>query len=309
MPFPALDLFPSDTLFPGDPIPVDVGGGYSQLIECAANGLVLTATDEFGIDWVQDTLEGWYGAPGSTIQTTPKVRAPGSWPGPRETGERTITIGGYSEAISPSLVVPAMDRFNSAISKDAFLLTVADTDGSVRSAIAYRNQQALDAVRVSDVGFEWSAQLLCTEPRRFGAALSEQTGLPSSSGGLTFPFTFPFDFDSVIESGLVVIENLGNAQGPVTLRIDGPVAAPRVTHVGTGAQIVFAADLVLGIGQWITVDMENQTALANGTATRAGFLTQAGWFGLEPGVNTFAFAADGDWPQAKLTVSATPAWQ
>lgn len=309
MPFPSLSLFPSDTLFPGEPIPVDFGGGYEQPIECAAGGLVLTATDEFGVDWMQDTLLGWYGAPGSTIETTRKVRAPGSWPGPRQTDERTLTIGGFSEAPAPSLVVPAMDRFNEAISTDAFLLTVADDDGSVRSAIAYRSPQAIDTVRVSDVGFEWTAQLLCPEPRRFGALLSGETGPPSSSGGFVFPFTFPFDFDSSVVSGLVVIENLGNEPGPVTLRIDGPVGAPRVTHVGTGAEIVFASDLVLGIGEWLDIDMENQTVLANGTASRAGFLTQAGWFNLEKGVNTFAFAVNGDWPQAKLTINATPAYQ
>lgn len=308
MPFPALDLFPSEDLFPGEPIPVDIGGGYEQPIECAANGLVLTARDEFGVDWVQDTLLGWYGAPASTMQTTRKLRAPGSWPGPPQSDERTITIAGYAEAPTPQLALDAMDRFNSAVSLDAFLLTVAEWD-SVRSAIAHRAPQAIDTIRDGDTTFDWSAQLLCPEPRRFGAVLSIDTALPSSSGGLRFPFTFPTTFESVVVSGLCTLENIGNADGPVALRIDGPVASPRVVHVGSGAALEFSTDLVLGPGEWLDINMENQTALANGQSNRAGFLDRADWFEFEPGVNTFAFAADGDWPQARCAVSATPAWQ
>lgn len=307
MPFPSLDMFPSETIFPGDAIPVDVDG-YSQPIECAANGLVLTATDEFGVDWVQDTLLGWYGAPGSTMQTTPKTRGPGSWPGPRQAGERTLTAAGLTEAPTAEACVDAMNRLNTAISLDAFLLTVADA-GTVRSVIAYRSDQPIDIVRLSDVTFDWTAQLLCAEPRRFGAVLQDDTRLPSSSGGLVFPFTFPFTFDSDVVSGICTLENLGNANGPVALRIDGPVAAPRVTHAGSGASIIFASDLVLGAGEWLDIDMENQSVLANGESSRAGSLIEAGWFEFEPGVNTFAFTADGDWPLASCTVSATPAWQ
>jgi hypothetical protein len=82
-----------------------------------------------------------------------------------------------------------------------------------------------------------------------------------------------------------------------------------VTHAGSGKALVFSSSLVLGAGEWIDVDMEAQTVLANGQSSRAGYITSRGWSGFEPGHNTWSFTAIGYDAASKLTVSATPAWQ
>lgn len=307
MPFPAVDLFPSDTLFPGDPIPVDVGG-YSQPIECAANGLVLTATDDQGVDWVQDTLDGWYGGAASSMQTTQKIAAPGAWPGPRQSTARPLTIAGYGEAPDAAAALDAMDRFNAAISLDAFVFTVSEP-GGVRSVIAYRDADSIDTTRTGDTTFEWSAQLICPDPRKFGAAVSDITGLPASTGGLVIPLVVPAVIAEMSIAGAVSLNNPGNQTGPVVVRIDGPITGPVITHVGSGLQVVFASSLSLGAGEFLIVDMEARTALAQGQASRNGSITERGWSGFDPGDNTWRVDSAAYNPAARFTVTATPAWQ
>ena len=303
MPYPALDLFPSETLFPGFPIPIVVGG-YAQLIECALSGLVLTATDDQYVDWLQNTLTGWYGSPASSLQLTQKQRAPGAWPGPRQMTARTLALSGMVEAPTPAALLDALDRLNTAASLDTTLLTVSEF-GLIRSCLVYRQDEVLTS-RINETAAAWSVQLAAADPRKFATALSSTTGLPSASGGLSIPFTVPFTLASSIVSGECHLTNPGNANGPVVLRIDGPIVGPRITHVGSGAQLVFASSLALGVGEYLVVDMEAQTALANGQTSRNKWITNRGWSAFEPGENTWAFAALSG--SGHLTVTGTPAW-
>lgn len=298
------DLWPSETIFPGSPIPVDLGG-YSQPIECALSELVLTATDDHGVDWVQDTLTGWYGSPASSLQLQQKQRAPGGWPAPRQMTPRTLALAGFVEAPDGARLVDALDRLNMAASIDATLLTVSEF-GLTRSCIVYRQDEVLVS-RVGDSTAVWSLQVAAADPRKFGAAVAGSTGLPFASGGLVIPFTMPFTINSVIASGECHLNNPGNTNGPVRLRIDGPVEGPKVTHVGTGVELVFSSSLSIDAGEWLDVDMEAQTALANGQASRNGWITNRGWSAFEPGDNTWAFTAESG--AGLLTVTATPAWQ
>jgi hypothetical protein len=119
----------------------------------------------------------------------------------------------------------------------------------------------------------------------------------------------PFTINAVTVTGQVSLINPGNETGPVRLRIDGPCRGPVVTHVATGAQLIFSSSLVLGYGEWIDVDMEARTVLANGQATRAPWITSRGWSGFTPGENTWSFTAAAFDAAALLTVVATPAWK
>jgi hypothetical protein len=145
--------------------------------------------------------------------------------------------------------------------------------------------------------------------------LFNSDGSPATTDFLTVPatsgdaLTVPFSIDSTIVSGLVSLTNPGNEVGPVSLRIDGPCTGPVITHVASGAQLVFSSSLVLGAGEWIDVDMEAHEVLANGQASRAGWITERGWSGFDPGSNTWTFTAAAYDPNSKLTVSATPSWK
>lgn len=126
-------------------------------------------------------------------------------------------------------------------------------------------------------------------------------GATPTVGGLTI--------DAVTVTGQVSLTNPGNDTGPLRLRIDGPCTGPVVTHVGTGDRLVFSSSLVLAAGEWLDIDMEKHQVYANGQSSRAGYITARGWFGFDPGQNTFAFTAAQYNAASQLTVAGTPAWR
>jgi len=92
------------------------------------------------------------------------------------------------------------------------------------------------------------------------------------------------------------------------MRIDGPIVGPIITHVGSGLQLVFSASLTLGVGEFLLVDMEAHSVLAQGQSNRSNWVTSRGWSGMEPGANTWSFAAASG-TTGLLTVTGTPADQ
>lgn len=272
-------------------------------IQVTLGSQVLSGFDSNGTQWRTAEI-GWGGSPASSLQLTQKQRAPGAWVSPRQLAAKSIPISGTCYAANLDGLRVAEDALNAACSIDATTLTV--TEGSMtRWATVYRQDEVL-FTPVTDRLANWTVQLAAPDPRKFATNLSKVTGLPSSTGGLSVPFSVPFSIASTVVSGQVSLTNPGNATGPVVLRIDGPVTGPIVTHVSTGLQLAFASSLTLSSGQWLIVDMEAQTVLANGQSSRSGWVTSRGWSGFDPGVNVWSFTATSGTGQ--LTVTASPAW-
>jgi hypothetical protein len=123
------------------------------------------------------------------------------------------------------------------------------------------------------------------------------------------PFTVPFTIPAVQSSGIVNATNPGNVNGPVTVRVTGPCVGPVVTHVDRfGNPDVFAmTGFNLPAGQWVDVDMEAQTVLAQGQAERTQMVTSAGFGVFEPGLNTWAFTVASTTGTPTMSVTVTPA--
>jgi hypothetical protein len=277
-----------------DGLPVSIGG------------LQLQGTDEFGVRWVMQSFDGW-GTPKPKTAWTQRTRRNGANKGETGTSNRNLAAAGSIYAPTPELLVSAFDRLFAAVSVEDTLLVV-DEPGLTRHITVARSDEILPKYVTDKVG-DYSIQVASEDWRKFGADVSGSTFLPSSSGGLTIPFTIPFTINAVQVSGQVSLVNPGNDTGPVKLRIDGPCQGPVITHVGSGLALVFSSSLVLGAGEWLDIDMEAQTVLANGQSSRSGYVTSRGWSGFEPGSNTWSFTAQGYDPASKLTVTGTPAWQ
>jgi hypothetical protein len=308
MTYPGLLTFPSESLFPSD-VPGPPLGGYAQSIQVELGDLVLTATDAFGVDWLADTLTGWYGSPSSTIQLTQKPRAPGAWSSTsRQFTPRIITLAGAVYAPTPAALTDALNRLNAAASLNDTTLTVTENGVALLAIVA--RQDVVLTNRLSDYAATFSVQLVAADPRKFLAPLTATTRLPASSGGLIIPFAIPFDLSATSTSGMCALTNPGNITGPVKLRIDGPTTGPIVTHIGSGLALVFAASLTLASGDWIDIDMEAQTVLINGqNVSRNAYVTQRGWSGFEPGLNEWDFSAVTYNAATLLTVTAAPAYE
>ena len=262
--------------------------------------------DEFGVDWAIETFDGW-GATSSTRQTVQKTRQAGGWSGDGFPKPRHLSSSGKFYAPTPEAAALALDRLNDAVSIYDTSLVVYEP-GMTRSLSVHRVDDVLHGWVMPTVA-SWAFGLMADDPRKMGDELTASTGLPSSSGGLLLPTALPFSIDAVTNSGQVSLENIGNESGPVVLRISGPCTGPVITHVGSGLALVFASSLVLGAGEWLTVDMEARSVMANDQASRSGYVISRGWSNFTPGENTWAFTAASYNSGAQLTVSATPAWK
>lgn len=268
--------------------------------------LVLTSRDdEAQVTWVMGELSGW-GSPSVSLATKQRPRGHGVWAGDAFLGARTVAMSGWLRGDTPEAADAAVDRLIGAASLGDTPLIV--TSGSQRRGCVVRRQGEVIVKRLTDWALSWSVQVLAVDPRKTSDALSVTTALPSTTGGLPLPFTVPFLISAVTVTGQVSLTNPGNIAGPVRLRIDGPVQGPVVTHVSSGKSLVFASSVVLGVGEWIDVDMERREVLANGQSSRNGWVTNRGWSQFEPGENTWSFTAVSYNAGSLLTVSATPSW-
>jgi len=269
-------------------------------------GPVLGTIDANGTMWriKQDGFTGW-GEPASTLNPVQKPRQQGAWAGDSFNTPRGMTVSGTIRAKTPALLNLAIEQLLTAVTNAAFIMTVTES-GTARWVAARKAGETLTP-KVTNLLANYSIQVVSLDSRKFGAALTGSTFLPSTSGGLTVPFSVPFAINATVVSGQVTLINPGNEVGTVKLRIDGPAVGPQITHIGSALPLVFASSLVLAAGEWLTVDMEKRTAMANDQASRSNYITSRGWSGFDPGPNTWAFTASGYNPLTKLIVTATPA--
>ncbi|MGC3954639.1 MAG: phage tail family protein [Propionicimonas sp.] len=277
-------------------------------------GLSLVADpDDDGVTWrcPHATIDGWWSSPAPVMETQQRPRTHGVWVGESWLPGRSISLRGWCEVSdwdasdARARVQAALDRLHAAASLTDTPLTIADSGRELGATV--RRSGEVGVRWVNHRLAQWTVQLLAADPRKLGGVLSASTGLPSTAGGLTVPFTVPFAIEAQVQSGLVSLTNPGTIDGPVTLRIDGPVTAPRVTHVNSGRALVFAASLDLSAGEYLIVDMQRREVLAQGEASRMTYVTDRGWSTFEPGANEWAFAAGGS-GLGTLTVTARPAW-
>jgi hypothetical protein len=169
-----------------------------------------------------------------------------------------------------------------------------------------RRQDDVIALSTSTCEMDWSAQVVAPDPRKYSAALSLTTGLPLSSGGLTWPVTWAATWNATVASGRIPVNNIGDFATRPQLRIDGPCQGPRVTLTGTGQALAW--NLTLAAGQWLDIDTDRHTSLLNGQVSRSTLMTSRDWFEIE-GSAELAFTADAYDPGALLTVTYKSAWQ
>lgn len=301
MPYPSPVTYPSPILYPS--FASNLGGRQVSI-----GDLVLGAVDEFAVEWTLSKFDGWPGSPAPTLNLTQRARAHGSTAAESFLRSRVMTLEGLIHAPNLTALDDAFDRLNAAVTLDQTQMLVSET-GGVRVAMVQRQGEVIPE-HITDKLGKYSILIVAKDPRKYGDLATFTTLLPSSSGGATWPVTFPVTFTGVSNSGQVVITNPGNTQAPVWLRIDGPIPAGgwSVTHIAKQQTLTFASSLALAAGEFVTVDMEAREVLAQGQAPRSGYVTGRGWFTLDPGVNTIAFSAQNYSASAQLTVTTRAAW-
>lgn len=288
----------------------------SRDLQLTLNDFPLYGVDSYGCEWhvtFQD-VSGLFDGVGSTLQTSEKLMTDG-WYGnlPRLKG-RTISIEGHIIGRCTESCVKAWAAFKSILNTVDMRLVVQLGDIACQAQVT----QSASAPLVKWAGvnmLHFSVGLTSLNPCLYGLELvSDVSGLPSSSGGMTLPYCFGSGSDSVsswmwsenIISGRVLLSNVGNASSPVFIRIDGPVVNPQVSHVESGH--VMAFDMTLGIGHYVTVNGMNHEILVDGFDPARGRVVRREWSQAVPGVNEWAFSASEYSSDARMTVSFYPAY-
>ena len=301
MPYPSPITYPSPSLYPG----FDTGAA-GRLI--SLGGLVLGQYDGRGVKWSVNKFDGWDGSPASTTEFTQRARGHGATTSQGFLTPRFLTIEGKITAPSLALLDESRDMLNAAVTLNLTQLLVSES-ATVRNVMVKR-QGAVVVDMITDKIASYSVLVGAPDSLKYGDLDSASTLLPSSSGGLVYPATYPVTYTGVSNTGVIRVRNDGNIQAPVWLRVDGPIPAGgwTVTHVGKKQSLTFSTSLALAAGEFITVDMERREVLAQGQAARAGYVTSRGWFSLDPGDNDIAFSAQNYSSTAQLTVTTKPAW-
>lgn len=303
MPYPSPTTYPSALLFPG----TSVGGGGNHGDPVALGDLVLNTVDTDGVHWILEEFN-WDDSPASSAELTQRARGHGSTSSEGFYQSMVYTLVGTIAAPTVALGAAARNTLASAVTLDPFQMTVAEGGAVLHSMVKRQDQVIFRRINPTDRTF--SIQVSAKDPRKFGDLASISTRLPFSEGGLSFPATFPITFTGTSGTGVVRINNPGNTQAPVWLQIDGPIPAGgwTVTHVGKRQSLTFSTALALGVGEFVTVDMDRREVLAQGQSPRSGYVTSRGWFSLDPGDNDIAFSAQNYSSTASLTIVTKPSW-
>lgn len=294
------------SMFPTDP----------RDLQLTLNGFPLFGVDDNGCEWhvtFQD-VSGLFDGVGSTLQTSEKTMTDG-WYGnlPRLQG-RTITVEGHIIGRCTESCITAWNAFKSVLDPGGMLLIARL--GDIGRQVRVWQSAAAPLVKWDGVNIlRFSLGLTALSSCLYGLdSVSGVSALPSSSGGMQFPYRFEEDGVSLSSwvwsedtiSGNVVLSNVGTAPSPVMIRIDGPVVNPQVVHAGSGHVIAF--DMSLGSGHYVTVNGMTHEILVDGTDPARGRVVRREWSQAEPGLNVWGFNAGEYSDTARMTVSFYPAY-
>ena len=286
-------------------------------IRLTLNGFPLYGVDSYGCEWhvTFQAVSGLFDGVASTLRTENKVMSDG-WYGnlPRLQG-RTITIEGHIIGRCTESCVNAWNAFKSVLDTGGMLLTARL--GNIGRQVRVWQSASAPLIKWDGVNIlRFSLGLTSLNSYLYGLeVVSGVSGLPSSSGGMQFPYRFEdagvslssWMWSENVVSGQVALDNVGTAPSPVMIRIDGPVVNPRVSHVGSGH--VMAFNMSLGSGHYATVNGVTHEILIDGTDPARGRVKRREWSQAEPGINVWGFNAGEYSGTARMTVSFYPAYK
>ncbi|MEV4437479.1 hypothetical protein AB0K09_00430 [Streptomyces sp. NPDC049577] len=264
--------------------------------------------DSAYVHWHCDTFEGWDAAE-VRAEVTQREADHGAWAAPVYLGERPITLGGKATAPTRSAADDAIERLLAAVSLTDTTLTVYES--IPKQATVRRSGKPLIR-RLTDKTIEWSALVTAADPRRYATALQTgTTGLPSTSGGLTEPYTLPYTITAATVTGSITATNTGTFETRPVYLIDGPVSQPQVlTQMPDGTVRALTYGLDLATGDRLIIDTDAHTAtLADGVSRRRFLSAPSGWPVIPAGASVaIQFQAATYDPTALLTARWRSAW-
>lgn len=281
-------------------------------------GLSISGTKPVSGAWVTD-ISGWESLPPSRVdggQGRPNSHSGFGarvFAGPRQV---IVTGDAYSAAARDALLAEMQGALSYSVDASATQELAVTLAGRRLTADAQITGFEPEIGPAWAVGmFPWAVQWLCTDPYRYGAAVSASTGLPVVSGGLEYDLYTNgsglsvdyLDYGAAGTSGTVVVSNNGTAEARPVLTVTGSLPAGfEVVERFTGSRLTYVGPVTVP-GDAVTLDSGTGRARL-GSADRGGVLTRSEWWGIPPGATReVQFASLGAYSaDAVLTVSFRP---
>src|SRR5699024_5955967 len=196
-----------------------IGGSAVNAVPVTLNGLRFNGPAVDGVEWTVDTPVGLGGA-GVRVATGGRVQQDGAWSTKAYRTSKAMGLTGMCEYRSAGNIPGLVAELERAVSVDPVPVTVHWPSGDQTRLV--RRDGGVDPDVMTDRFFTWSCTVVADDPHWYrggpGGPIAPgfpvppadgwqivQTGLPSSTGGLEFPFSFPFEFSDVTVSGDVTV--------------------------------------------------------------------------------------------------------
>lgn len=222
-------------------------------------------------------LDGWDDLPPYSLTDVDRPAQAGAWPGPMYPQPRVLTLTlGVSGTVN-GIGTPSTAQYAANVAALRKATNPAtDTTAEAPFVVQLAGQQLMVNMRCqqrvmpttqgyASPGLDRATlQLVATDPRRYTPAVQTAScGLASSSGGLTYPITYPLTWGTT-SNGTLTITNGGDTPTPPTLVITGPGTTPAIVRQDTGQVLQF--NLTLSATDVLTVNVQDGTASLNGTS-------------------------------------------
>ncbi|SDL14294.1 Phage tail protein [Nocardioides sp. YR527] len=218
-------------------------------------------------------LTAWRDLPSASVADSQRPQAHGTYPGSVFGDSLTVTFdylirGTFEERMA---ALAAIEQY-APMDGIERPLVIDDGDGPwMRMArVTARTVPQDHTFKVAPLAC--SMQFLCADPRRY--ALDDKTiqvRIPSSSGGINYPITYPLEYGT-FSGGGGTANNAGAVATPVTVTFTGPLNQPALSATNHHTWAM-GFDINLAAGETLVVDTADGTALLNGTADRLYTIT------------------------------------
>jgi len=221
-------------------------------------------------------------------------------------GPRYLDIEGMIWATTPGAIMDRRQRlnrvFNPKLGIGRLRLELGgwayEIDAAVDSSVAFPS-------RTKGPIQTFALSLVCPDPA-WRNPDEETWTLASFVGGFSFPFSFPLSFGSVGQE--LDIENKGDMDSPVLIRMTGPLTNPELENVTTGQRISITREIRAGETLEINTAFGQKSVTiidANGNRSNGfHYVSPASEFwSLVPGLNTVTYAATEESGNSSVTLS------
>ena len=281
-----------------------------QDVQLELNGFRLNGVDARGVYWhtTFGKVSGVFDGVGTSLKTTQKTWNDGAYSNIPVHAGRTITIAGWLMGQCTPTLVLSWNDFKQALQVGEQRLRVTLDSSSLSCTVMQASAPLIK--REGRTILSYSVELFACDPRLYSdKLLVASTGLPTSVGGMTFPYMFGGDgsqwaFTEQVTSGSVTMDNNGDTDSPVRIEVTGPVVNPMIEH-SSGKRLQLLQ--TLGAGHYVIFDGASKQVLLDGSDPARNVLYRE-WANASVGSNTWWFSSSEYNPQAQMIVKFREAY-